>query len=50
VLAGDEERRLAEVMQEALGHPFTLRFRYYHEHIPRGPGGKFEEFVSLLEK
>ena len=28
---------------------FRLKFAYFENEIPRGPGGKFEEFVSKLE-
>ena len=47
-LTGDEEARLARVIQSALGHPFRLTFTYVAGEIPRSPGGKFEEFVSKL--
>jgi len=42
--AGDEER-LRQMLQAALGASFTVAFRYLDE-IPRGPSGKFFEFVS----
>jgi len=45
-LVADEEARLAKVIQDALGWPFRLRFVYFERGIPRGAGGKFEEFVS----
>jgi phenylacetate-CoA ligase len=44
-LSADEERELRAMVQWSLGHPFAIAFSY-HEHIPRGPGGKFEEFRS----
>jgi phenylacetate-CoA ligase len=47
-LSGDEETRLAAVITAALGHPFRLDFIYLRDEIPRGPGGKFEEFISEL--
>jgi phenylacetate-CoA ligase len=47
-LSGDEEQRLDAVITAALGHPFRLSFNYFRGEIPRGPGGKFEEFVSEL--
>ncbi len=47
-LSPTEEHRLAGVIRGALGHPFELRFDYHRDALPRGPGGKFEEFVSLL--
>jgi phenylacetate-CoA ligase len=36
--------RLAAIIQESLGHPFEIRFHWQEEPLPRGPGGKFEEF------
>jgi phenylacetate-CoA ligase len=48
-LSRGEEERLTRVIQTALGHPFRLRFTYLEGEIPRGAGGKFEEFVSLVE-
>ena len=48
-LTADEEARLTRVIQEALGHPFRLAFKYYEGEIPRGPGGKFEDFVSTVD-
>ena len=47
-LSGDEETRLAAVITAALGHSFRLSFIYFRGEIPRGPGGKFEEFISTL--
>jgi phenylacetate-CoA ligase len=47
-LDADREQRLTRVVQRALGHPFRLEFRYFEAEIPRGPGGKYEEFVSLV--
>ena len=48
-LTGAEEARLTQVIQAALGYPFRLNFVYFPGEIPRGAGGKFEEFVSRLE-
>ena len=44
----DDERRIADSVIRRLGHPFRITFSYLDE-IPRGPGGKFEEFVARLE-
>jgi phenylacetate-CoA ligase len=44
-LTANEEAELGDVIRGALGHPFQLRFTYFESEIPRGPGGKFEEFV-----
>lgn len=40
----EQEARLAAIIQEELRHPFTIRFEWQAEPLPRGPGGKFEEF------
>ncbi|HVY26631.1 MAG TPA: hypothetical protein VHB79_08750 [Polyangiaceae bacterium] len=42
------EQKLREIVQHALGHPFSLRFSYSQEELPVSAGGKFEEFVSKL--
>lgn len=42
----EEEAELAEVVQRALHHPFTVRFEYV-EAIPREAGGKYLEFKGL---
>ncbi len=47
-LSAAQEQELTRVMQRSLGHPFPLRFTYVEREISRGPGGKFEEFVSLV--
>ena len=47
-LTGDEEERIAAVIRAALGYPYRLSFNYFAGEIPRGRGGKFEEFMSEL--
>jgi phenylacetate-CoA ligase len=47
-LSPAQEAKLTSVMQQALGHPFKLQFTYFDNEIPRTPGGKLEEFVSLI--
>lgn len=42
-----EEDKLRDWLQHRGGYPFTVRFSYHGE-IPRGPGGKFETFRSLV--
>ena len=49
-LSRAEEERLARVIMTSLGHPFRVSFAYSEGEIPRGPGGKFEEFVSEVER
>ncbi|NNM00136.1 MAG: phenylacetate--CoA ligase family protein, partial [Gammaproteobacteria bacterium] len=46
-LTGAEESALKAWMAESLGYPFDLTLHYFDE-IPRGPGGKFEDFVSRI--
>ena len=48
-MAGDEEMRLREIMQTALGYPFRLDLRIYENRLPLAANGKFEEFVNLLK-
>lgn len=47
-LTSAEENRLAAVVRDSLGHPFRIAFRYFPGALPRGPGNKFEEFVSRV--
>lgn len=47
-LSADQERRIGELIRKALDFSFNLQFVYFAEQIPRGPGGKFEEFVCEL--
>lgn len=47
-VTGDQEAGLRTLIQEALGHPFQLTFTYFETEIPRGPGGKFEEFICKV--
>lgn len=42
--SAEQEERLTAIIQEALGHPFVVRYEWQQEPLPRGPGGKFEEF------
>jgi phenylacetate-CoA ligase len=48
VFTAEEESKVAAKMRENLGHPFEV-FYTFHQSIERGPRGKFEEFVSLVE-
>lgn len=47
-LSAAEEDALRAVMWRRLVHPFRLTFSYHEGELPKGPRGKFEEFVSLL--
>lgn len=44
-LSPEESNQAKSFLQEMLGHPFEFTFVYVDE-IPRGPGGKFEDFRS----
>lgn len=46
-LTTGEEGQAAEAVRAALGYPFKVELVRVDE-IPRGPTGKFEEFMSLL--
>ncbi len=48
VFTAEEESKAAATMRENLGHPFEI-FYTFHQAIERGPRGKFEEFVSLID-
>jgi phenylacetate-CoA ligase len=48
-LTADEEAGLTRVIQSSLGYPFRVTFAYFEGEITRGPGGKFDEFVSNVE-
>lgn len=42
------EARLTKIVQQALAHPFTIRFSYIEGELPRSAGGKFEEFICRV--
>jgi phenylacetate-CoA ligase len=46
-LTQSEETRLLGWMQDRCGHAFPIRITY-HQEIPRGPGGKFQEFRCAI--
>lgn len=48
-LTATEISAIEALMQKHLGHPFRIRCSFYDE-IPRGPNGKFEEFISLVNQ
>ena len=47
-LKEEQQKKLTGMIQEALGHPFHIRYSFLDE-IPRSKGGKFEEFISKLD-
>ncbi|MEI6121770.1 MAG: hypothetical protein WCP90_04605, partial [Opitutae bacterium] len=44
----EEQERVTQLMQGHLGYAFEI-FYTFLEDIPRGPNGKFEEFISLVD-
>ena len=46
-LTAQEEDKLSAVIQDSLGHPFEVYFRYFDK-MPMTAGGKFEEFISEI--
>jgi phenylacetate-CoA ligase len=44
-LDNEAQSKVAKLMQQHLGYPFTIHFSFPNE-IQRGPTGKFEEFIS----
>ena len=43
-----EAERLSKILQERFRHPFSVSFSY-HDEIPRGAGGKFEDYKDETE-
>lgn len=46
-LSEDDKSELIKRVHKSLGHPYKIIFHPVEE-ISRGPGGKFEEFISEL--
>lgn len=46
-LTPEQETKIKELIVQCLGHPFRITLSY-HDDIPKGAGGKFEEFVSKV--
>jgi len=42
----EQEAQLTTILQDQLGYPFEFRYEWRTEPLPRGAGGKFEEFIS----
>lgn len=49
-LGADAEQKLIRIVQQALGHPFSIRLSYCEGELSKSAGGKFEEFVSLVSR
>lgn len=47
-LSAELESGLRAGLQSAMTYPFHISFIYFSEELPRGPGGKFDDFVSRL--
>jgi phenylacetate-CoA ligase len=43
-----QEARLTAIIQSALRHPFYIHYEWHETPLPRGPGGKFEEFLCRV--
>ncbi len=48
-LTREQEDKMRALIIKNLGHPFRITFSY-HDEIPRGPRGKFEEFISEVAR
>lgn len=44
-----QEARLTAIIQTALHHPFAIRYEWHETPLPRGLGGKFEEFLCRAQ-
>jgi phenylacetate-CoA ligase len=47
-LDADAEGRLRAALQQVMGYAFHISFIYFSDELPRGPNGKFDDFVSRL--
>jgi phenylacetate-CoA ligase len=43
-----ETTQIVQTVQKALGYPFQINVLTSLSPLPLGPGGKFEQFVSML--
>ena len=43
--SAEQEAQLTAIISDALRHPFDIRYEWHEAPLPRGPGGKFEEFI-----
>jgi phenylacetate-CoA ligase len=48
-LSESEKAGLAAHLRATIGHPFAVRFAFFDGVIPPGRGGKFEEFMCLVD-
>lgn len=49
-LTAAQEAALTPIVREAIGHPFAVAFEFCPGEIPKSAGGKFEEFVCLVNE
>ncbi|MBL8489226.1 MAG: hypothetical protein JNM82_00415, partial [Rhodocyclaceae bacterium] len=49
-LTAAQEAALLPIVREAIGHPFAVEYEFCPGEIPKTVGGKFEEFVCLVEE
>ena len=47
-VSADEQQAIRAQVLKTIGHPFALDLQFYDAPLPKGPSGKFEQFVSLL--
>lgn len=47
-MSSSQEAALGAIIHSKLGHAFRLRFEYFADRLPTGPGGKFEEFLCRI--
>jgi phenylacetate-CoA ligase len=47
--SAEEEQRITRSLQDLFGWPFTISFNYM-DSIPRSQGGKYEEFMSMVNQ
>ena len=45
----EQEAQLTGIIQEELKHPFDIQYEWHEGPLPRGAGGKFEEFICRVE-
>lgn len=47
-LSAEQEAALRSGLQNVMGYPFHISMVYFSNELPRGPRGKFDDFVSQL--
>jgi len=48
-LTEEQQARLRSIVRETTGYPFEIEFTIFPDELPRGRGGKFEEFICLVQ-